>query len=321
MSLTAAMPIQRNRDKMQPPIVPRRPKLAERLRNAQSALYDELLQGRARYILLGRLAATTMDSSLVADTGICISEQQHILVLRRGNDLRCKKYPTRAGSVPHLHPQQDHVAETNRVPPTKEGKPILRDTWDSRRRWWTSLASMPRLSSSQTSIPLLPACAAAVQTSHPSHLNYADLLTLVSWSLSKRLVTLPCGTAAPTEASEWTHPTFPSSRGYSVVTFAVPNFTSLRPNSILLCLHRLGPDIPVQNATPVQKRVQIELFAPLVSWSPLWSTHCRSLSIKDGLHLRPRRPNSDNTSAHSLPGSPVWLWDVAGLDTRQSSCR
>ena len=87
------MPIQRNRDKIQPPIAPRRPKLAEALRNVQSALFDELFQGRASHILLGRFVATTIDSSLIVETGIGIDEQDHILVLRHGCELRCKSIP------------------------------------------------------------------------------------------------------------------------------------------------------------------------------------------------------------------------------------
>ena len=176
------MPIQRNRDQIQPPIVPCRPKLAEGLRNAQSALCDELFQGRARHILFGRLAATTMDSSLVIGTGIGINEQDHILVLRRGNELRCKGIPPE----PNLFLtciRNRSMCRDKRSPPTKEGN----------RYCETSGMLLPRLSSSQTSTPLLPTSAAVVQTSHPSHLNCADLLTLVSWSPSTWYPS--CGTA------------------------------------------------------------------------------------------------------------------------------
>ena len=75
MSLTAACQSRGTALKIHPAIAPRRPKLAEGLWNAQSALCDELFQGRASHILFGRLAATTMDSSLIVETGIGIDEQ------------------------------------------------------------------------------------------------------------------------------------------------------------------------------------------------------------------------------------------------------
>ena len=46
------MPIQRDRDEIQPPNVPRRPKLAESLRDTEGVLRDELLQGRALWIMV-----------------------------------------------------------------------------------------------------------------------------------------------------------------------------------------------------------------------------------------------------------------------------
>ena len=59
----------------------------------RAALCDELFQGRGSHILFGRLAATTMDSSLIVETGIGIDEQDHILILRHGSELRCKGIP------------------------------------------------------------------------------------------------------------------------------------------------------------------------------------------------------------------------------------
>ena len=72
------VPTQIGRDKIQTAGAPCRPKLAKSLRGTESALRDELHQGRACCLLLRCLAATTVDSSVFVEAGVGIQEHDHL---------------------------------------------------------------------------------------------------------------------------------------------------------------------------------------------------------------------------------------------------
>ena len=128
---------------------------------------------------------------------------------------------------------------------------------------------MLRPSSSQTSTPLLPASADAVQTSHPSHLNCVELFTLVSWSPRTWYPSLR--NCCANRSRRVDTPTLPSSRGCSVVTFAVPNFSlitfpSLSARSSFVCTGWARHSCPERDSRT--KSSTDQALAPLISWPP-----------------------------------------------------
>ena len=178
---------------------------------------------------------------------------------------------------------------------------------------------MPRPSSSQTSTP--PACFSCrcpdeplfaselCRTPHPCLLEPKHLVPL----LAKLLCQLK-------SASGHTHTSFFSwvQRRDIRRTQFQPDDLSIAFSPVLLCLHRLGPDIPVQNATPVQNRVQIKLLHLWFPGHPL-------------MHTLQKLVHQGRASSHALTvqfrqnvrALVAWLScmaaNVEGLNTRQPS--